>query len=115
MKPQDRAPNLLDMKPHRLVEWETADDGSVTVLVPKFRNPILVRWVLPRLAHPHVRVKLDAVGSVIWNQCDGAMTVSQIAGVLQQQFGASVEPVGERIGSFLRHLERGDLLRIDAA
>jgi len=115
MKNKERVLNLWDTMPQRLAEWESTAEGAVTVLVPKFRNPFLVKWVLPHLARPFFRVKLDAVGSEIWSRCDGSTTVTKIAEELQAKFGPSVEPVGDRIGSFLRQLERGDLVRIDAA
>jgi hypothetical protein len=115
MKQQERVLNLWETKPQRLAEWESTAEGAVTVLVPKFRNPFLVKWILPHLAKPYFRVKLDAVGSEIWSRCDGSTPVATIAQGLQAKFGETVEPVGDRIGSFLRQLERGDLVRIDAA
>jgi hypothetical protein len=115
MKRPERVLNLWEAKPKRLVQSETTVEGAVTVLVPKFRNPFLVKWVLPHLARPFFRVKLDAVGSAIWNRCDGATPVSAIAEELKSTFGAAVEPVDDRIGSFLRQLERGDLMCVDAA
>jgi hypothetical protein len=105
--------NLLDVRPLRLAKWETTDDGKVVVLVPKFKNPFLVKWVLPVLAKPYFRIKLDAIGSVIWKQCDGTTPVSAIMETLRATFGETVEPVDARITSFFNHLERGDLLTVE--
>lgn len=98
--------------PVRMFPFETGEDGIVTVLVPKFRNRFLVRYVLPYLAHPNFRVKLDAIGSHIWSRCDGATAVGTIAESLRERFGEAVEPVEGRIAKFLQHLERGDLLSV---
>lgn len=106
-------PNLWDLKPKRNAEWEMTDEGKIVVLVPKFRNPFLVKWLLPYLAKPFFRIKLDDVGTLIWQQSDGATPVSSIAESLQRKFGASVEPVDARINHFLRQLERGDLVIIE--
>ena len=106
--------NLWELKPKRNAEWETNAEGNVVVLYPKFRNPLLVKWLLPYLAKPSFKIKLDVLGSAIWKQCDGINPVSHIAISLQQQFGTSIEPIEQRINSFLNHLERGDLIIIEA-
>lgn len=102
--------NLWEVKPKRNAEWETVDSEKVVVLVPKFKNPFLVRWVLPHLSKPYFRINLDAMGSFIWQRCDGNTSVSDIAEGLQQKFGNSKQPLEQRISSFLQHLERGDLI-----
>ena len=70
--------NIFDLKPARSFGFETRDDRAV-VLVPKFRSRPLTRWLLPLLSKPNFRVQLDADGSFVWTQCDGATTVLQIA------------------------------------
>jgi len=113
MKKEKQFLNLWDLKPKRNAEWETTDDGKIVVLVPKFKNAFLVKWILPYLAKPFFRINLDAVGTAIWQQCDGATPVSRIAEDLQKKFGAAVDPVDARINHFLNHLERGDLIIIE--
>jgi hypothetical protein len=105
--------NLWELTPLRNAKWETTAEGKVVVLVPKFKNPFLTKWILPYLAKPFFRIKLDDIGSSIWQQCDGATSISTIAESLKTKFGAAVDPVDERINKFLNHLERGDLLLIE--
>lgn len=105
--------NLWELTPLRSAKWEISEDGKVVVLVPKFKNSFLVKWILPYLAKPFFRIKLDEIGSAIWQQCDGTTPVSAIAGSLKTTFGSAVEPVDERINKFINHLERGDLLTIE--
>ncbi|MFA6468192.1 MAG: PqqD family protein [Bacteroidota bacterium] len=107
--------NLWELMPLRLAKWETTEEGKVVVLVPKFKHPLLVKWVMPVLAKPYFRIKLDDIGSTIWMQCDGKTPVSAIAGALKSKFGEAVEPVEARIHSFLNHLDRGDLLQLEHA
>lgn len=85
------------------------------VLVPKFRNPFLVRWLMPRLSKPYIRVKLDDYGSFVWHHCDGTTTVASMAEKMKLRFGAAAEPVEERIGKFLRKLEQGELVVIESS
>jgi hypothetical protein len=105
--------NLWELTPLRNAKWETTEEGKVVVLVPKFKNPFLVKWILPYLAKPFFRIKLDEIGSQIWQQCDGATSISTIAESLKAKFGDSVEPVDARINKYLNHLERGDLLLVE--
>ena len=105
--------NLWELTPLRNAKWETTEEGKVVVLVPKFKNPFLVKLVLPYLAKPFFRIKLDDIGSLIWKQCDGATSLSTIAESLKEKFGDAVEPVDDRINKFLNHLERGDLLVVE--
>ena len=114
MKKQEiKEVNLWELTPLRNAKWETTEEGKVVVLVPKFKNSFLVKWILPHLAKPFFRIKLDDIGSMIWKQCDGATTISIIAESLKNTFGKTVEPVDERINKFLNHLERGDLLLVE--
>lgn len=105
--------NLWDLKPKRNAKWETTEEGKVVVLVPKFRHPFLVKWLMPYLSKPFFRIKLDDVGSTIWNLCDGNTFISTIAEMLKEQFGESIEPVDARITAFLQRLERGDLITVE--
>lgn len=98
--------NLLDLKPVRTLDWQTAESDRVILLVPKFKNSFLVRWILPRLKSSHFKVKLDAYGSCVWVQCDGSATVYDIGLKLKERFGDPVEPVHERVGRFVQQLKR---------
>jgi hypothetical protein len=107
-----RSINLLELTPEQRATWETAENGSVVVLVPKFHNELLVRWLVPRLKYPHVRVKLDQLGSFVWKQCDGRTTVAEIAARLRTEFADSAESAEDRIRTFLLTLEKSDLVNL---
>jgi hypothetical protein len=103
--------NLLELRPQRLWEWEE-EAGRVVVLVPKFRHRWLAPWLMPVLRNKYFRVKLDGLGSAVWRQCDGETDVATIAGRVQSEFGPAAEPLHERIGTFLKKLEHGELVKI---
>jgi hypothetical protein len=104
--------NLLELTPAQRVSWETAESGTVVVLIPKFQNELLVRWVMPRLRHPYIRLKLDPLGSFVWKQCDGKTTVAVIADRMKAEFGDSLQQVHDRIRSFLLTLEKSDVVNL---
>jgi hypothetical protein len=104
--------NLLELTPAQRVPWETGESGNVVVLVPKFRNPLLVRWVVPRMKFPDVRVKLDVHGSFVWKMCNGSTTVAEMSDRMTAEFGDTAASAQERIRRFLLMLEKSDLVNL---
>jgi len=100
------AVNLLELVPRRTVKWETEPNGSVVLIIPKFKNRFAVRYFMPMLAKPDVRLKLDAYGSFVWNHCDGRTTVLRIAEKMRSEFGPDVEPVYDRVALFVGRLNK---------
>jgi hypothetical protein len=108
---RDRQPvNLLEMKPRRNVKWETGEGGRTVLLVPKFRNRMLRAWLLPLLAKPDFRVKLDATGTAFWQRCDGSTTVLEIADEMATCSGSDVDEMLERLSRFLARLEHEEFI-----
>jgi hypothetical protein len=105
-------PNLLDLMPARAQRFEAAADGRITVLVPRLRHPLLVRW-LRRLAARPVRVRLDEVGSFVWQQCDGRATVETIVERVRARFGDDADATLARTAQFVRTLVKGNLVTLD--
>ncbi len=98
--------NLLGLVPVKNIQWEKTEDGLVVLLKPKFQHPFFKKHLLPRLKRPYFKVKLDAVGSFVWEQCDGKQTVQEVAQNLKERFGEEVEPLHDRIALFLQSLEK---------
>ena len=98
--------------PVQRVPWETGESGTVVVLVPKFRNPLLARWLVPRMKYPDVRVKLDSLGSFVWKMCDGKTTVAEMSDKMAAEFGETAASAQERIRKFLLMLEKSDLVNL---
>jgi len=109
-----RTLNLLEIKPLRNVAWELGEEGRAVLIVPKFRNRLLRKWLLPLFAKPDFRIRLDAYGSLIWQHCDGKTAVSEVGEKLRERFGSSIEPLYERLGQFIAKLEREDLVVLSA-
>lgn len=113
-KTGDKTPgqiNLFELIPVQNMEWETRENGLVSLLKPKFKNPLLAKYLLPRLKNPYYRVKLDEVGTCVWKQCNGENSVKEIAEILYQEFGQKLEPVHDRLSLFLQSLERNQFIK----
>jgi hypothetical protein len=111
-QPEETPPNLLELIPHREIAYETDEEGQVILKMPRFHHPLAVRLLGPFLRSPAFDLRLDAFGSFVWVQCDGFTTVAEIGERLREEFGDQVEPLWDRLGKFLRKLEREDLLRV---
>ena len=102
--------NLLEIRPVRNLEWEIERNGTVVLLVPKFRNRYIVKYILPHLKKRHFRVKLDEHGSFIWKMLDGNTTVGEISEKIRDIYGESFDPNYERIGKFIANLTSNKFL-----
>lgn len=103
----------MDAKPVRRITWEAEEGEKVVLFVPKFKNRYLVKWLVPRLAKPVFRVKLDQVGSFVWTRCDGETTVLRIAELMNERFGPEADPSHNRLAMFLRILARDRFINLN--
>lgn len=102
--------NLLDLTPFRFYGEETDSEGNVVVLIPKFKNKILVRHLLPRMKSKFFKLKLDKFGSAVWLLIDGRNNVKFIAGEVVNKFGDEIQPVYERLPKFITMLFTNNLI-----
>ncbi len=98
--------NLLDLVPRRIAGHEVDEAGIVTVLMPRFGNRFLQRWLTPRFRSTYIKIKLDDIGSEVWLLCDGARNVGEIAALMREKFGERIEPCNDRLATFFKQLER---------
>jgi hypothetical protein len=103
-KKKSNYPNLMELIPHRTYSHETAENGRISVLIPRFHNKILAKIFNSMVRDPFVRVKLDEFGSGVWLEIDGQKTVQTISGNMLQKHGEKIQPVLERVSKFLNQL-----------
>ena len=99
-------------RPRRLLNWQEAGDGQCVVLRPKLGGSRAGRWFAARLGDPFYRIRLDDVGTFIWNACDGEAPLTVILGRLRDAFGARVEPADERLGRFVQTMRRSRMIEM---
>lgn len=80
---------------------QVQENGRVTLIVPKFKNPTLRQWLIPRGKSDHFRIHLDELGSATWLSIDGNRTVEEICRYLDQEMGEKIHPVEVRVTKFL--------------
>ena len=114
MKKAGEPTNLLTLKPKRNLEWERSENDLITLVIPKFRNRFIVKWLVPMLAKPNIRVKLDERGTYVWDRCDGNTTVAEIGESMSGKFGEPTEVSYDRIEKFIQRLARDEFLVLGA-
>lgn len=95
--------DIFELRPKQLYPSELVEKGKVVVLVPEPQSK-LVEWFMPKKNKTNMRVKLDILGSFVWDYCDGTMTVQDIANKMKQEYGTIAEPVDVRVSRYIQRL-----------
>lgn len=99
-----KSANTLDLTPMRIYSEIKSDNDMVTVIIPKFKNKIVVKLVSPKLKSDHFKVKLDKFGSAVWLKINGMDKVDQIIKNVKKKFGDELEEETERISKYISQL-----------
>ena len=103
-KKGNKETNLLELIPIRISDWKDNDEGLITLILPKFKSKI-GKVFASILKNPMYEVKLDAVGAFLWRECDGKNSIYDISQGMLKEFGDDIEPVYERIKTFINMLK----------
>ncbi len=101
MNPED----LSTLVPVRLVHSEQGEHERVTVLESRAAEGWIGKLLAKGLESGHNHVKLDEVGSLVWQLCDGEHTVRQIATLIGERFGEDFDPEHVRLAVFLQTMK----------
>jgi Coenzyme PQQ synthesis protein D (PqqD). len=112
IKHSSKSSNIFELRPKQLYPSELVEKGKVVVLVPESQSK-LVEWFLPKKNKAPTRVKLDLLGSFVWDSCDGTMTVRDIADKMKQEYGVFAEPVDRRVSSYIKWLHTHRFIDVD--
>ncbi len=104
--------NLLTIVPHPNCAWQETSDSRVDLLKPKVKSVRLRKLLKRWLKQTHYHIHLDDYGSFVWRLIDGHHSVMTIGEELQRKYGAKIEPVFDRLGEFIRQLQRSGFIRI---
>ncbi len=104
---------VLSCVPHRLAEWRADGDGQVLTERPKPETRGIrgafdhLRWLM---SHPKIR--LDELGSFIWQRFDGGETLGEIAVATAEAFPDRAEGMGERLALYATALHHQGLIEL---
>jgi hypothetical protein len=84
--------NALELTPVRVQSFETAENGIVTVLIPRFKWRFMHNYMEKNGRDPNFRLDLDETGSEVWKYIDGRRTISEIGEAVKVKLGEKIEP-----------------------
>ena len=89
--------------------WSVDDQGLVHVTVPKFQSSL--GKALCRLVRKDnsFQADMDAIGSFVWQRCDGKTSVDEILKVLKETF-PDEKNIDQRLFVFLEQMRQLDYL-----
>ncbi len=104
---------LIDAIPARNVEWFRDEKTEYIVLKrPKFYNEWAKKMFSPFIKSDYYSIKLDKIGTVVWQHCNGKNTVRDIGEILGKEFGPDIEPIYERLFKFIVQMHKGKLITL---
>jgi len=102
---EEKMINMYDIVPRPRVDFETDPDGKITLLKPKFKSAVALKYLSPLTRHKNYKIHLDDIGTAVWKQIDSRKNAGIIAEEVDKEFGDKVNPVFERVGAFLQQLK----------
>lgn len=85
-------------------EHETDSNSQVTLIIPKFKKKFVVKYFVPMMKSPNIKLKLDEYGSFVWLNIDGNTPVGTIAKKMTEKFGDRILEVDNRISKYMTQL-----------
>jgi hypothetical protein len=110
-KKQKSEYNYMVLTPVQNHKSEVREDGMVNVLIPKFKSEFAKKLFAKSLKSHYIKANLDEFGTSTWNLIDGLNNVEQIGKKLIEEFGENIEPVYERLTTFLTNLHRYNFIK----
>jgi hypothetical protein len=101
---------FLAAVPVQALASEPGVGGNLILLRPKITSKRWA-WMLRMMRKPIYRVKLDARGTAVWQACDGARTVGQVAAAVAERFPEEPDTT-LRTALFIRELVRGKFMNL---
>jgi hypothetical protein len=84
-------------------EWKINPEGLVEIKVQKFKSNLGKSLCKTIRKDQKFSAKMDELGSLVWQQCDGKKTVKQILTKVKKQFPKE-ENIDQRLFLFLQQL-----------
>ena len=96
---------MLSFRPVRngTLSWSKNSDDLVEIKVPKFYSNIGKSFCKLVRKDQNFTAKMDKIGSVVWEQCDGQKTVDDILKILKEKFPKEKD-IDQRLFLFIQQM-----------
>lgn len=97
---------FLNFKPKRCsFDWYKNEDGIITIVVPKFQRNLGRSFCKLIKRKETFSARLDYIGSLVWEHCDGMYTVRDILTMLKERFPEE-KNLDQRLFYFLEQMRQ---------
>ena len=103
--------NLLDCIPERICKWEENSTNQTTLLIPRFKNRLMIKIGKQLGKSETIKIQLDEKGSRIWKLIDGKRTVEEIGRFEKKDVNETNQQAYKRLAEFLGILVRNHFIR----
>lgn len=103
--------NLLEFVPvkSQKIDYEIRENGLVQLIIK--RDSLLDRIVRRIFNTPDKTIiDLDSIGSFVWESIDGKRNLHEISLLLKERFGKEVEPLNERLITYINILKNNKFI-----
>ena len=98
------AEEFLQFRPKRNeIEWSKNAEGLVELKVPKFKSNFGKSFCKVTRKDQTFAAKMDKIGTLVWENCDGVQNVESILKKLKKAFPKE-ENIDQRLFSFLQQM-----------
>ena len=92
----------MDLIPLR-IRGHAINEGKVIIFVPKFDGPIY-KWFAPSLQKLFFNIKLDHLGSTVWQAIDDKRNVKKVCEVIIAEQRVPIESIEDMEGRIARFI-----------
>ena len=102
--------NSFELTPVRNYQFNSDEKSKVTIIIPKFKNKFIIKYLVPLMKSPEIKLDLDDYGSFFWMQIDGSTTIAEITKRMKEKFGDGFTDAENRISRFTTQLYKQRLI-----
>jgi hypothetical protein len=95
--------HALELIPVCCREYQTEEDGNITLLVPKFKNDKIAKLLSGKRSR-YFFIHLDEIGSRVWVAIDGGKNVGDICASVKAAMGDDFPQAEQRVHTFMARL-----------
>lgn len=112
----EKEQNFLELRPvicdH--IKWVKQEDGVIQIIIP--RSGKLEKLVRYFLKTPEtMKIDLDLVGSHVWSGIEKGFSIGEIGQMLEEEVELDVDPVYERLATYINILRNNKFIDLYSA
>jgi len=96
--------NALELIPAAKHKHIYGDNNLIILQIPKFKNEKFARWFIPKRKSIYYSIKLDELGTKVYELIDGRRNIDEICSIINSQKTIPIDDIEQRAIKFLTNL-----------